>query len=98
MAIVTLLGFILNYTPFGIHLEVMAIILFVFIVVFAILTIVRRRKLNIERLRLKHWTGVFNSAHKEDYGRVFETADFNPEFKPTIKRIMGKISREEQDG
>jgi uncharacterized membrane protein len=96
VAIVTLLGFILNYTAFGIHLEVMAIILFLFIVVFAILTLLRRRNVIIKRLRLKHWTGVFNSAHKENNGKVFETEAFNPEFKPTIKRIIGKISREDQ--
>ena len=96
VAIVTLLGFILNYTPFGIHLEVMAIILYVFIVVFAILTLLRRRAINIGSLRLLHWTGVFNSAHKENNGQIFEVDVFNPKFKLIIKQIIGKVKREDQ--
>ena len=46
VAIVTLLGFILNYTPFGIHLEIMALILTVFIILFAILTYINRRSID----------------------------------------------------
>ena len=43
IALVTLLGFILNYTPFGIHLEIMAVIITLFISLFAILTYFKRK-------------------------------------------------------
>ena len=43
IALVTLLGFILNYTPFGIHLEIMAVIMTLFIILFAILTYFKRK-------------------------------------------------------
>jgi uncharacterized membrane protein len=46
VAIVTLLGFILNYTPFGIHLEIMAVIITLFIIFFAILTYIKRNHLD----------------------------------------------------
>ena len=42
VAIVGLTGFILNYTPFGIHLNIMALIFLILIVVFSILTLIKR--------------------------------------------------------
>jgi uncharacterized membrane protein len=96
VAIVTLLGFILNYTPFGIHLEVMAIILYLFIVIFAILALFRRRNIHIEHLRLLRLSGVFNYTDMGNSSQLFETEVFNPEFKPTIIRIIGKVKMEDQ--
>lgn len=96
VAIVTLLGFILNYTPFGIHLEVMAIILYLFIVIFAILTLLRRRTIHIEHLRLLRLSGVFNYTDMGNSRQLLETEVFNPEFKPTIIRIIGKVKMEDQ--
>ena len=43
VAIVGLIGFTLNYTSFGIHLPIIALILTVIIIVFSILTFLRRR-------------------------------------------------------
>jgi uncharacterized membrane protein len=96
VAIVTLLGFILNYTPLGIHLEVMAIILYLFIVIFAILTLLKRRTIHIEHRRLLRLSGVFNYTDKGNNVQLFETEVFNPKFKPTIIRIIGKVKMEDK--
>jgi uncharacterized membrane protein len=43
VAIVGLVGFILNYTSFGIHLTIIALILFILVISFSLLTFFRRR-------------------------------------------------------
>lgn len=43
VAIVGLVGFVLNYTPFGIHIAIIALILTVMVLLFSILTFFRRR-------------------------------------------------------
>ncbi len=42
VAIVALVGFVLNYTPFGIHLEIMALIISMIIILFTILAYFKR--------------------------------------------------------
>ena len=43
IAIIGLIGFILNYTSFGIHLAIIALILTIIIILFSLLTFLRRR-------------------------------------------------------